>query len=121
MKTRMILPSAWCFPFEDKAPPEAVTSFNRGEPDAAAANAAKFSTDPQPAAAPGHPQRRTHDSTRHATTTVFAALEVATGRVTDQCFDRHRHSEFLAFLKLVAKGLPTMVKATRKRNLGYGH
>ena len=40
---------------------------------------------------------------RHGTTTLFAALEVATGKVTDQCFDRHRHAEFLAFLKLVAK------------------
>jgi len=55
---------------------------------------------------PGSPQRRTHDDTRHGTTTLFAALEVATGRVTDQCFDRHRHGEFLAFLKLVAKAWP---------------
>ena len=52
---------------------------------------------------PGSPERRTHDYVRHGTTTLFAALEVATGRVTDQCFDRHRHAEFLAFLKLVAK------------------
>jgi hypothetical protein len=52
---------------------------------------------------PGSPQRRTHDYVRHGTTTLFAALEVATGRVTDQCFDRHRHAELLAFLKLVAK------------------
>ena len=43
---------------------------------------------------------------RHGTTTLFAALEVATGRVTDQCFQRHRHGEFLAFLKLVAKAYP---------------
>ncbi len=55
---------------------------------------------------PGSPQRRTHDDVRHGTTTLFAALEVATGRVTDQCFDRHRHAEFLAFLKLVAKAWP---------------
>jgi transcriptional regulator with XRE-family HTH domain len=55
---------------------------------------------------PGSPERRTHDYTRHGTTTLFAALEVATGRVTDQCFDRHRHAEFLAFLKLVAKAWP---------------
>ena len=51
-------------------------------------------------------ERRTHDDTRHGTTTLFAALEVATGRVTDQCFDRHRHGEFLAFLQLVAKAYP---------------
>ena len=55
---------------------------------------------------PGSPERRSHDDTRHGTTTLFAALEVATGRVTDQCFDHHRHAEFLAFLKLVAKAYP---------------
>jgi transposase len=55
---------------------------------------------------PASPERRTHDDTRHGTTTLFAALEVATGRVSDQCFDRHRHGEFLAFLQLVAKAYP---------------
>jgi hypothetical protein len=52
------------------------------------------------------PERRTHDDVRHGTTTLFAALEVATGRVTDQCFPQHRHSEFLAFLKQVATAYP---------------
>jgi DDE superfamily endonuclease len=55
---------------------------------------------------PGSPQRRTHDDVRHETTTLFAALEVATGRVTDQCFPRYRHAKFLAFPKLVAKAYP---------------
>ena len=55
---------------------------------------------------PGSPERRTHDYVRHGTTTLFAALEVATGRVVDQCFEQHRHGEFLAFLKLVAKAYP---------------
>jgi transposase len=55
---------------------------------------------------PGRPERRTHDYLRHGTTTLFAALEVATGRVTDICRPRHRHREFLAFLKLVAKTYP---------------
>jgi transposase len=55
---------------------------------------------------PGDPERRTHDDVRHGTTTLFAALEVATGRVTDTCSPRHRHDEFLAFLKLVAKAYP---------------
>jgi homeodomain-containing protein len=41
------------------------------------------------------------DYIRHGTTTLFAALEVATGRVTDVCTERHRHQEFLAFLKQV--------------------
>ena len=55
---------------------------------------------------PGRPERRTHDYLRHGTTTLFAALEVATGQVTDSCYPRHRHGEFLAFLKLVAKAYP---------------
>jgi len=55
---------------------------------------------------PGLPERATHDYVRHGTATLFAALEVATGRVTDQVFDRHRHQEFLRFLKRVAKEYP---------------
>ena len=43
---------------------------------------------------------------RHGTTTLFAALEVATGKVTDACYPRHRHQEFLRFLKQVAKAYP---------------
>ncbi len=55
---------------------------------------------------PGLAERRTHDYKRNGTTTLFAALEVATGRVTDVCYPRHRHEEFLKFLKLVAKAYP---------------
>jgi transposase len=55
---------------------------------------------------PGLPQKRTHDYVRHGTTTLFAALEVATGKVTDACFDRHRHQEFLRFLTQVARAHP---------------
>jgi transposase len=55
---------------------------------------------------PGIPERQTHDYVRHGTTTLFAALEVATGRVTDACYPRHRHDEFLRFLKQVAKAYP---------------
>ncbi len=55
---------------------------------------------------PGLPQRQTHDYRRNGTTTLFAALEVATGRVTDACFPRHRHQEFLRFLRQVAKTYP---------------
>ena len=55
---------------------------------------------------PGLPERATHDYVRHGTATLFAALEVATGRVTDQVFDRHRHQEFLRFLKRVARAYP---------------
>jgi transposase len=55
---------------------------------------------------PGLPEKATHDYLRHGTTTLFAALEVATGKVTDACYPRHRHQEFLAFLKQVAKAYP---------------
>jgi transposase len=55
---------------------------------------------------PGHPQSASFDYLRHGTTTLFAALEVATGKVTDACTERHRHQEFLAFLKQVAAAYP---------------
>jgi transposase len=55
---------------------------------------------------PGLPASRTHDYVRHGTTTLFAALEVATGKVVDACYDRHRHQEFLRFLRQVAKAYP---------------
>jgi transposase len=55
---------------------------------------------------PGRPERRTYDYVRHGTTTLFAALEIATGTVTGACKPRHRHQEFLAFLKQVARAYP---------------
>ena len=55
---------------------------------------------------PGIPERRTCDYIRHGTTALFAALEVATGQVTDACYPRHRHGEFLKFLKKVAAAYP---------------
>src|SRR5512142_988736 len=55
---------------------------------------------------PGLPEKRSHDYIRHGTTTLFAALNVATGQVTDACYDRHRHQEFLAFLKQIARAYP---------------
>jgi transposase len=55
---------------------------------------------------PGLPERRTHDYVRHGTTTLFAALEIATGRITGRCQPRHRHQEFLRFLKQVARAYP---------------
>jgi transposase len=55
---------------------------------------------------PGLPEKATHDYKRNGTTTLFAALEVATGKVTDQCYDRHGKAEFLDFLKNVAKAYP---------------
>ena len=55
---------------------------------------------------PGLPAKATHDYVRHGTTTLFAALDVATGKVTDACYPRHRHQEFLRFLRQVAKAYP---------------
>jgi hypothetical protein len=55
---------------------------------------------------PGLPEKATHDYKRNGTTTLFAALEVATGKVTDSCYDRHGKAEFLDFLKKVARAYP---------------
>ncbi|HEY7270431.1 MAG TPA: IS630 family transposase [Dehalococcoidia bacterium] len=48
----------------------------------------------------------THDYKRHGTTTLFAALNVVTGEVVGECYDRHRHHEFLAFLKKLDRQAP---------------
>ena len=55
---------------------------------------------------PGHAEQRAHDDISHGTTTLFAALEIATGKVTGLCKNRHRHQEFLAFLKHLARAYP---------------
>jgi transposase len=55
---------------------------------------------------PGLAERRSHDYIRHGTSTLFAALEVATGKVTAAVKPRHRHQEFRAFLKQVARAYP---------------
>jgi transposase len=55
---------------------------------------------------PGVPEKQTHDYIRNGTTTLFAALDMATGRVEQVCLPRHRHQEFLRFLKQVAKAYP---------------
>lgn len=55
---------------------------------------------------PGLPEKATHDYQRNGTTTLFAALEIATGKVTDRCYDRHGKAEFLDFLKTVARAYP---------------
>ncbi len=48
----------------------------------------------------------THDSKRNGTTTLFAALNVLTGTVIGQCLPRHRHGEFLKFLRAVDRQVP---------------
>lgn len=50
---------------------------------------------------PGQAERRTHDYVRHGTTSLFAALNVATGEVHGECHRRHRHQEFLKFMKRI--------------------
>ncbi|MBK8763702.1 MAG: IS630 family transposase [Steroidobacteraceae bacterium] len=56
--------------------------------------------------APGTPERRTHDYMRHGTTTLFAALDIATGKVIGQTHRRHRASEFLSFLRTIEANVP---------------
>lgn len=63
-------------------------------------------TAPIPPLRPGLPERATHDYRRNGITNLFAALEVATGRVTDRCYERHGKAEFLDFLKRVARAYP---------------
>lgn len=55
---------------------------------------------------PGQIERRTHDYTRHGTTSLFAALDVATGNVIGKCYPRHRASEFRRFLDEIEKAVP---------------
>ena len=54
----------------------------------------------------GHVEGVTHGYVRHGTTTLFAALDVATGQVLAQCRRRHRHQEFLAFLRHIDSNVP---------------
>lgn len=56
--------------------------------------------------APGVAERRTHDYKRHGTTSLFAALDIATGRVIGELHRRHRSKEFLAFLRTIEANVP---------------
>ena len=55
---------------------------------------------------PGLPEQRTHDYERNGTTSLFAALDIATGKAIGQCYRRHRHQEFLKFLDLIDSTIP---------------
>ena len=65
---------------------------------------------------PGLPMKKgrcgtmTHDYKRNGTTTLFAALEVAQGKVIGQCYARHRHQEFLKFLRRLDAEFPSEMK-----------
>jgi len=54
----------------------------------------------------GYVEGVTHDYIRHGTTTLFAALDIATGEVITQCKARHRHQEFLSFLRSLEANVP---------------
>lgn len=56
---------------------------------------------------PGQAERRSHDYVRHGVTSLFAALNVATGEVIGQCHRRHRHQEYLRFLNFLDGQLRT--------------
>ena len=55
---------------------------------------------------PGRAGTMTHDYKRNGTTTLFAALDVLTGKVIGQCLPRHRHGEFLRFLRTIDRQVP---------------
>ncbi len=55
---------------------------------------------------PGQVERRSHDYKRHGTTSLFAALDIATGKVIGQCFPRHRAGEFRKFLNRIEANVP---------------
>ena len=55
---------------------------------------------------PGLPEGRTHDYRRNGTTSLYAALEIASGQVLAECHPRHRAAEFLAFLRRIVREHP---------------
>lgn len=55
---------------------------------------------------PGQAERHTHDYYRHGTTSLFAALDIATGQVIGQCQPRHRQREFIRFLDQIERTVP---------------
>jgi transposase len=55
---------------------------------------------------PGQAERRSHDYKRHGTTALFAALDIATGRILGRCYRRHRASEFRRFLDAIDQAMP---------------
>jgi hypothetical protein len=55
---------------------------------------------------PGQPARRSHDYTRHGTTSLFAALDIATGKIIGKRYGRHRAAEFRKFLDEIEAAVP---------------
>lgn len=63
-------------------------------------------TQPSLPLGPGHTATMTHDYVRHGTTTLFAALSTLDGKVIGTCMKRHRHQEWIKFLKLIDEQTP---------------
>jgi transposase len=63
-------------------------------------------TEPILPLAPGVPARQSHDYERHGVTSLFAAMDVASGVTISTCYRRHRHQEFLRFLNQIDDNLP---------------
>jgi len=63
-------------------------------------------TEPILPLAPGIPARQSHDYERHGVTSLFAAMDVASGVTISNCYRRHRHQEFLRFLNEIEDNLP---------------
>jgi len=59
---------------------------------------------------PGQVERRSHDYVRHGTTSLFAALDVKTGKVIGQCHRRHRAQEFRQFLPTLEANVPAKLQ-----------
>src|SRR3546814_13027076 len=55
---------------------------------------------------PGQAERRSHDYKRHGVTSLFAALDIATGRIIGKCYRRHRSQEFRRFLDEIEAAVP---------------
>ena len=68
---------------------------------------ARNRTEPILPLAPGVPARQSHDYERHGVTSLFAAMDVASGVTISTCYRRHRHQEFLRFLNEIEGNLPT--------------
>ncbi|PBI86856.1 hypothetical protein BKP42_63060 [Rhodococcus erythropolis] len=60
----------------------------------------------------------THDCKRHGTTTLFAALDVLTGTI-GQCLPKHRHNEFLTFLRTIDRAVPQPLANTKTSGFGW--
>jgi hypothetical protein len=68
---------------------------------------------------PGQPARRSHDYKRHGTTSLFAAVDIATGRVIGRCYGRHRATEFRKFLDEIEAAVPRTRRPSRHGQLRH--